>query len=279
MKLVAPALVIALGSILGVATARADDDIEVIEPPAALTQTIDTCNDEVRDAIANHRPLAQEVQVRCESADAEAAKWNRMAAAHNRLLPLDALKGRSWSTHNASGHAGSAHDGWASFGRAEGGDDGDAPVATHAEGVYSGVRTGGPAPTETAPRAATKALTRGPNSLRWLGFEARGETGLVFAVTPKACKVSQRIEGSTLVVVLEGVRAGVANTRRPIDTHFFATPVARISSGARSKRGVELRIELKPGQTPHEAAVRTAVEPDGGFYVYVDVAPTATASP
>jgi len=80
-------------------------------------------------------------------------------------------------------------------------------------------------------------------------------------------------------VVLEGVRAGVANTRRPIDTHFFATPVARISSGARSRRGVELRIELKAGQTRTRAQSGPRSSPPAGSLSTSTSRPAATASP
>jgi hypothetical protein len=165
----------------------------------------------------------------------------------------------------------SRYPSWASFGR-DGGTDELAPAEpAHAEGVYSGLRPGG-RPVATPETAAVRPRRRGPNKLRWLGFQADGETAHIFAVLPAPAAVSQRIEGQTLIVRLDGVRAGDASTRRPIDTRFFATPVARITTAGRDRRGVELRIELKDGPA-REGAVRTAIEADGAFYVYIDVAP------
>ena len=289
------ALLILFGSMLVGGSARAETDTELLnamrEKPAGLDEATDACFDAFR-AIPPGGSLSPAGQAACDRRNQLIAQQNaKVAAIRNKRLFQDrggAKKpyvgadvvppGDHRGHASASGAAQAAYDradtsssypSWASFGRDDGSGELAPPEPAHAEGVYSGLRPGGnPAPAET-PAARPH---RGPNTLRWIGFQADGETAHVFAVMASPCAVSQRIEGQTLVVRLDGVRAGDANTRRPIDTQFFATPVARVTSAGHARRGVELRIELKDGPA-REGAVRTAVEADGAFYVYVDVAP------
>jgi hypothetical protein len=149
------------------------------------------------------------------------------------------------------------------------------PPETHKEGDYGGV-TPGEAP------AAKKARREPAGTLTWVGFSAKDDGGaeLFFRATSEF-SASQRIEGGALVVSLEGIKRLKRNTRRPLDTRFFETPVARVTVKAVSARrgtkklaarksGIEVRLAFKKGDA-REGSLRTATEPDGSYTVYLDL--------
>jgi len=160
-----------------------------------------------------------------------------------------------------------------------------APAAEpHKEGEYSGVQPG-----EAKPDASGKARDgkAAQGTLTWVGFQAQDDGAELFFQSPGQFSVAQRIEGGALVVSLDGIKRMARNTRRPLDTRFFDTPVARVEPRmvrARGKKrgaragGVEVRILFKKGTPPREAAVRTEKGPDGMFYAYVDVAGSAKSA-
>lgn len=152
------------------------------------------------------------------------------------------------------------------------------------EGDYAGVRPGAPA--EARPGKPRRPPPK--DALTWIGFAAKDGGAELFAQAPSSFTVVQWTEKGQLVVVLEGLRRQVANTRRPLDTRFFDAPIARVAArrigAARAARGapahkagIELRISFKDPRAAHELAVRTATEADGMFYAYLSAAaPPAT---
>jgi hypothetical protein len=151
--------------------------------------------------------------------------------------------------------------------------------AVKKEGEYGGV-TPGQAPAAEKGTKHKHAPAR--HSLNWLGFTPKEGGGAeVFFQAADAFDVSQRMEGNTLVVTLEGLKKQARNTRRPLDTRFFDTAIARVSTKVvRAKRGkkggVEVRIAFKDVKDAREGSLRTDKGADGQFYAYLSFAPPAT---
>lgn len=153
------------------------------------------------------------------------------------------------------------------------------------EGDYGGVRPGAP-----AEQQAGKPRRPPPkDALTWLGFSAKDGGAELFAQAKSSFTVVQWVEKGQVVVVLEGLRRQIANTRRPLDTRFFDTPIARVAArpigagragkgGPAHKAGIALRISFKDPKQAHELAVRTATEADGMFYAYLSAAGAPTPS-
>jgi hypothetical protein len=147
-----------------------------------------------------------------------------------------------------------------------------------AEGEYGGVRPG---------QGARVPLKRPKNgTLAWVGFTAEGGVARIFLQAPNEFGFSQRIEGKTIVVHLEGLRYLGRQVRRPLYTQHFDSPVRKITVkkvGARKARkgrpgrkaGIEVRIQVASAADAREAAARSAMEADGYFYLYLDVGPSA----
>jgi len=153
--------------------------------------------------------------------------------------------------------------------------------ARHREGEYGGVSPEGP-PVTDAKHSRPAAKTLG-----WIGFSAKAGAGEVFFQAAQPFTVGQRVEGGALVVSLDGLTKLGRNTRRPLDTRFFDSPIARISTrtvratrGKQAHRaGVEVRVAFKQAGALGEAQVRTAQEPDGLYYAYLTFAATSSAPP
>lgn len=154
------------------------------------------------------------------------------------------------------------------------------------EGEYGGVKPG------VLPRNASGRPVKGarPGTLTWVGFQDEGGVAKIFLQAAGEFSYSQRVEGSTIVIHLEGIKRLALNVRRPVDTRFFDTPVSRITVkkvGRRKaskgrparKAGYEVRIALKRGEAAREVPARTATEADGMFYLYLDVGPSGAAAP
>ena len=155
--------------------------------------------------------------------------------------------------------------------------------APHREGQYGGVNPTDETRPADKPAKAKKAPPRG--TLSWVGFEAKDGGAQVFLQSVAPFEVTQRVEGSTLVVSTDLTRHA-ANTWRPIDTRFFDNPLARITAGKAKrgkKRGIELRITFKNPKDAREGSVRTETGPDGMHYVYLTfpegTEPAGTATP
>ena len=143
------------------------------------------------------------------------------------------------------------------------------------EGEYGGVTPG------QAPSAEKGGKPRRPparKSLNWVGFTPKegGGSELFFQAVDEFT-VSQRMEGRTLVVVLEGLSKQARNTRRPLDTRFFDTAIARVTTKvARRKKGIEVRISFKDAKDAREGSLRTDKGPDGMFYAYLSFGAPST---
>jgi hypothetical protein len=157
----------------------------------------------------------------------------------------------------------------------------------HKEGEYSGVIPG-QAARDTSVKPAKPRHPPPKGTLSWIGFEAQGGGAEVFFQSVAPFEVTQRIEGSQLVVRLSLTRLA-HNTWRQIDTRFFENPlsgiVARTVGPARATKdrpargaGIEARIAFKNAKDAKEATLRTATEADGMFYAYLTF-PQGTASP
>lgn len=155
-----------------------------------------------------------------------------------------------------------------------------APRGPHKEGDYGGVIPG------QKPEKPRKAPTRG--TLSWIGFEATNGGAKVFFQSPGAFEVSQRVEGSTLVVHLMLPRMG-ANTWRQVDTRFFDNPLAGITArtvrasrggkaGPAHPAGVQVKIAFKNPKDAREGTLSTKVEADGMTYAYLTF-PEGSADP
>ncbi len=153
------------------------------------------------------------------------------------------------------------------------------------EGDYGGVIPGAPQPD------ASKGKPKRPpakKSLNWVGFGAKDDgSSELFFQAAQSFTVSQRLEGTTLVVLLEGLTRQARNARRPLDTRFFETSIARVTTKVvRAKRarkgvpgrgaGVEVRVTFKDAKDAREGSQRTDVAADGMFYAYVGFAPPST---
>jgi hypothetical protein len=143
------------------------------------------------------------------------------------------------------------------------------------EGEYGGVTPG------QAPVAEKGVKARRPparKSLNWVGFTPKeGGSSELFFQAVDEFTVSQRMEGSTLVITLAGLTRQARNTRRPLDARFFDTAVARVSTKvARRKKGIEVRVSFKDAKDAREGSLRTDKGADGMFYAYVSFAAPAT---
>jgi hypothetical protein len=101
----------------------------------------------------------------------------------------------------------------------------NSPSTTNPEGDYGGVHPGQPHKVEPG-KKQKKPPPKG--TLSWIGFEAKDGGSEIFLQSVAPFEVSQRVDGSTLVVTLTGVSRLGANVWRPIDTRFFDTPVSRM---------------------------------------------------
>lgn len=160
------------------------------------------------------------------------------------------------------------------------------PPNAKKEGEYGGVAPGAPKAPSTRPAKSKRPPPKG--TLSWIGFEAKDGGAQLFFQSPGPFQVTQRLQGSTLIVHLSLTRMG-ANTWRQIDTRFFDNPLAYVVAravGARratkttpaQTRGIDVRITFKNPKDAREGSVRSATEADGMQYVYLAF-PEGTAEP
>ena len=155
-------------------------------------------------------------------------------------------------------------------------EDEETPVEVRegAEGEYGGVRPGQAA---RVPHKRPKAGT-----LSWVGFTPEGGAAQIFLQAPNEFSYTQRVEGRTLIVHLEGLKRLGRQVRRPLYTQHFDTPVDKITVkkvGARKARkgrpgrkaGIEVHILFDSAVQAREAAARSGMEADGYFYLYLEI--------
>lgn len=159
----------------------------------------------------------------------------------------------------------------------------------HREGQYGGVTPGEVQPHAPSSKPARPRHPPPRGTLTWIGFSARDGGAEVFFQSIAPFEVSQRLEGSALVVHLGLTRLG-PNTWRQVDTRYFDNPlsgiVARAVGAARATKGrpahgagIDVRIAFKSPRDVREATVRTATEPDGMSYAYLTIPEGAEAHP
>jgi hypothetical protein len=142
------------------------------------------------------------------------------------------------------------------------------------EGEYGGVWPGHP------PRAHEGKNIKPPKAgtLAWVGFQQ----GTIFLQAGSAIAYTQHVEGKQLVVHLTGVKRFGRQVGRALDTRFFDTPISRVTVKKVKKRkakkgvparaaGVEVRISFKDPATVAEASIRSNIEADGLFYMYISL--------
>jgi hypothetical protein len=149
----------------------------------------------------------------------------------------------------------------------------DDPKGPNPEGDYGGVEPGKPKKADPN-KKPKKPPPKG--TLSWIGFEAKDGGSQVFLQSVAPFEVSQRMDGSTLVVSLSGVTRLGSNTWRPIDTRYFETTLARISAKKKG-RGIEVRIAFKNPKDAGQGSVSSKTEADGMYYQYLSF--TGTAPP
>ena len=139
-----------------------------------------------------------------------------------------------------------------------------APGATHPEGEYGGVEPG---------HGAAKKMKPPPKgTLAWVGFEVKNGGTELFFQSVAAFEVTQRLDGSTLIVDLNGLTKLGQNTWRQLDTRFFDTPISKIVAGYGKSKAIEVRVTFKNAKDVAQAQMRTATEGDGYFYAYLTFA-------
>ncbi len=149
----------------------------------------------------------------------------------------------------------------------------------HKEGEYGGVNPGDTQARDTAAKPAKPRRPPPKGTLTWIGFEAKDGGAEVFFQSVAPFDITQRIEGTQLIVHLGLTRLG-HNTWRQVDTRFFDNPlsgiVARAVGAARATKdraghsaGIETRIAFKNAKDARQATVRTSTEADGMYYAYL----------
>ncbi|MFN0245688.1 MAG: hypothetical protein ACKV2T_02195 [Kofleriaceae bacterium] len=140
------------------------------------------------------------------------------------------------------------------------------PNLPHREGDYGGV-VPGVKPDAKDGKKPKKPPTKG--TLTWIGFEAKDGGAKLFFQSVAPFEVSQRVEGSSLIVTLSLTKLG-QNTWRQIDTRFFDNPLSMVTAKlVKKKKGAEVRITFKNPKDAKEGSVRTATEADGMYYTYL----------
>jgi hypothetical protein len=142
--------------------------------------------------------------------------------------------------------------------------------------TYQGV-----APGQGAPDGRKRRHGRTP-LVTWLGFQPLpGGAARVFVQLDREVPHPQQIEGGALVIALEGARVAHSNTRRFLDTRFFATAVERVAieearrrpgTRRRAPHGLELIVRFKSPAVPRrEVAAAMTPAKDGFTYLIVDI--------
>lgn len=157
------------------------------------------------------------------------------------------------------------------------------------EGEYGGVNPA--APPAGVPVTSKRRRPPPRKSLLWVGFTQQdGGASELFFQAVEPFTVSQRLEGKTLVVLLEGLKSQARNTRRPLDTRFFDSAIARVTTrkvaARRARRGaparpagIEVRVVFKDPRDAREATLRSDTAADKLFYAYLGFAPPSAPGP
>lgn len=109
---------------------------------------------------------------------------------------------------------------------------------------YPGVSGGSPV-SPPAPRRIGTALT-----ITWLGFSVLPDgRSQFFAQCNRVCSAEIRSTTSRIELLFRGARLHLSNSRRPLDTRFFPTPVIQARLEPRG-RDVVLVMDLRAAALP-----------------------------
>lgn len=102
--------------------------------------------------------------------------------------------------------------------------------------------------------------------LTWPGFEPRGG-GRFFLQTTGPIQHETVTSEGRFEVILRGARTHVRNTRRPLITRFFETPVAEARIERRGRNDLAFVFLMQAAATP---TVSEGTAENGYHYLYVD---------
>jgi hypothetical protein len=133
-------------------------------------------------------------------------------------------------------------------------------------GNYHGVAPGG---SKTDPPHAPRK--KNPIRVTWTGFQMKAEGGSrVFVQLTSEAPYQVTDAPGGLHVVIKGARLHLRNNARPLDTHFFATPVKSIRA---AEKGGEVMLMI---ETKGKAAHAERIEAAGGYqFLMIDFPPTS----
>jgi hypothetical protein len=130
---------------------------------------------------------------------------------------------------------------------------------------YTGVTPG----SDVSPEGIAAAPGEGA-LVTWPGFQMLPTGGSrVFVQLSSEVTPELKREGEGWAVALPGVALPAGNARRPLDTHFFNTPVKAVRTVARGK-GVSVILDMRAKLQP---ILRTERAPTGYFFVYLEFPP------
>ena len=121
---------------------------------------------------------------------------------------------------------------------------------------------------------AAKALAaRSPVSvLTWPGFQMTANGSRFFLQTTSAPMTENRPGEGRYEVLIKNARTHVRNTRRWLDTRFFATPVRRARIERRGRHDLAFVFELREAAVP---SVTSQPGQDGYTFLCVDFPPAS----
>jgi len=124
--------------------------------------------------------------------------------------------------------------------------------------------------------------------LTWVGFQADADgASRLFAQFCGEVSYEQTADGRNLHIDIAHARYGSRNSRRPLDTRFFSTSIARVNMRRRSHSGrgahrrppgIRITLTFKDDNDTAAGQARVVNEADGYTYLYLDVAPGPAAS-
>ncbi len=146
---------------------------------------------------------------------------------------------------------------------------GSAVVApTREVGQYAGVKPGADNP---PPRLArVQAARERVRLLTWPGFEMRPSGSRFFLQLSSLVPVETSASEGRFEVLLRGVTTHVRNTRRPLITRYFNTPVTVARVERRGRNDLAVVFELRANVTPR---VSNAPGAGGFYYIFIDFPP------
>lgn len=136
---------------------------------------------------------------------------------------------------------------------------------------YTGVTPG----SDVLPEGIAAAPGEGA-LVTWPGFQMLPTGGSrVFVQLSSEVTPELKREGEGWQLFLPGVSLPAGNARRPLDTHFFNTPVKAVRTVARGK-GVSVLLDMRAKLQP---TIRTERAQTGYFFVYLEFPPGQFISP